>query len=135
MDAGHGAGRGAIDLAETGVGVGTAYESGMERAGEFHVIDELGPPRQQGRILETRDSCAELLRAQTPSLRGNRTRLPLPRLYQYPPPAEAREERRTVHHAFYNYLILRVNSATLPKQRGVAISGACGQWRPANACE
>ena len=66
MDAGHGAGCSAVDLAETGVGVGTAYESGMQRARQFHVIDELGPPRQQGRILETRDSCAELLRAQTP---------------------------------------------------------------------
>jgi hypothetical protein len=59
----------------------------------------------------------------------------VPRVDQYPPPAEAREERRGVHQTLYNLLIFQINLATLPKQRGVAISGACGQWRPANACE
>jgi hypothetical protein len=59
----------------------------------------------------------------------------LPPRGEYPPPAGAREERRAVHHAPHNHLIVNINRRTLPKERGVAISMLCGQWRPANACE
>jgi hypothetical protein len=55
---------------------------------------------------------------------------PLLRVGEYPPLAEAREERSGVHHAFYNHLILHSNQAKLPKQRGVAISGPAANGAP-----
>jgi hypothetical protein len=63
MDAGHGAGRSAVDGPEPGVGVGAPDEGRVQDAGQLYVIDELTPPGEEGGVLKARDSCAEVLRA------------------------------------------------------------------------
>ena len=63
MDAGHGAGRRAVDAADAGVAVRAAHEGRVQRAGQAHVIDKLAPPGQQRRVFEARDPCAKVLRA------------------------------------------------------------------------
>ena len=66
VNAGHGARRGAVDLAEAGMGVRAPHERGVQHAGQVHVIDELAPPGEQRRVFEARDPCAEVLRAHMP---------------------------------------------------------------------